>query len=106
MLSQEPEMLRTVKDLVREYQDVFSSPEQAIGKTNLIEFSLELEPGARLQKARVCPLNPRQKQSLKDQLDLWKDEDVIEECESPWASALVPVLKKDNTKDGPLTTQV
>ena len=31
---------------------------------------------------------------MRNQLDLWEQEEVIRETESPWASALVPALKK------------
>ena len=94
MLKEHPEMLKKVKDLVQKYQDVFSSPEQATGKTNLTEFDIKLKDDAKPVKSKVRPLNPKQKASLKDQIDLWKREDIIEETESPWASAMVPAIKK------------
>ena len=94
LLGRHPKMLCQVKDMIKKYKDVFSSPEQAIGKTNLMEFDVTLTEGARPVKQRVRPLNPKQKESLRAQLDLWEKEDVIERCESPWASAMVPALKK------------
>ena len=69
------------------------SPDQAIGKTDLAEFKITLEPDAVPKKAKVRPLNPAQKKSLREQLDIWIKEDIIEESQSPWASALVPVRK-------------
>ena len=94
MLLEHPAMMTKVKETIRKYKNVFSNPEQTIGRTNLMEFNIQLEEGAKPVKAKVRPLNPKQKASLKEQLDVWKKEDVIEETESPWASALVPVLKK------------
>ena len=94
LLNADPALKEKVKALVREYTDVFSSPEVAFGKTSLLEFEVHLEQGSKPVKAKVRPLNPKQKQDLRDQLDRWEAEDVVEECESPWASALVPVLKK------------
>ena len=41
------------------------------------------------------PLNPDQKGNLRDQLDKWIEQGVIEPSVSPWASPLVPVKKKD-----------
>ena len=41
------------------------------------------------------PLNPDQKRNLKDQIDEWIEQEVIEHTKSPWASPLVPVKKKD-----------
>ena len=48
-------------------------------------------------KQKLRPLNPHQKEDLRKQLDLWEKENVIEETESPWASALVLALKKDGS---------
>ena len=97
LLNADPALKEQVKELVREYSDVFSSPEVAFGKTSLIEFEIHLEPGSKPVKAKLRPTNPKQRADLKEQLDKWKAEDVVEECESPWASALVPVLKKDGS---------
>ena len=86
-------MKRKLKVIVKEFQDIFTSPDQAIGKTDLAEFKIMLEPDAVPKKAKVCPLNPAQKKSLRDQLDVWIKEDIIEESRSPWASTLIPVRK-------------
>ena len=94
MLREHPGMLEKTKELIRRHKEVFSSPDQVIGKTDLIEFDIKIKPGTKPKKARLRPLNPKQKKSLQDQIDLWKKEDVIEETESPWSSALVPALKK------------
>ena len=97
LLNADPALKEQVKELVREYSDIFSSPEVAFGKTSLIEFEIHLEPGSKPVKSKLRPINPKQRADLKEQLDKWKAEDVVEECESPWASALVPVLKKDGS---------
>ena len=94
MLRSNPEIKQKVKDLVVEYQDVFSEPGNEIGKTNLMEFTLDLKPEARPIRQRLRPLNPKQRESLQKQLEVWKHEGVIEEVSSPWASPLVPALKK------------
>ena len=65
--------------MLDEYQEVFIDPEHIYGKTDIVEFSVELKEGAKPAKARCRPLNPKQKESLKQQLELWKGEDVIEE---------------------------
>ena len=40
-------------------------------------------------------MNPDQKENLRDQIDKWLEQGVIEPSISPWASPLVPVKKKD-----------
>ena len=94
LLKKEPELQRQVVEIIKKYSDVFSSPESQIGRTDLIEFDIELVKNAKPVRMKVRPLNPLQKQSLKEQLDLWKREGTIEESNSPWASALVPAKKK------------
>ena len=84
MLKNNSDNLVKVKYLVTEYRDIFTSPEVAMGKTNLMEFKINLEPDAVPKKAKVRPLNPKQIISLKEQIELWKKGDVIEESDSPW----------------------
>ena len=46
-------------------------------------------------KQKVRPLPPPLKKDLKGQLDEWLRDCVIEPADSPWASPLVPVKKKN-----------
>ena len=54
-------------------------------------MNLALEEGSVPVRSGVRPLNPDQRDNLKEQIDDW----VIKPCSSPWASPLVPVKKKD-----------
>merc|ERR1711951_244363 len=92
-----PEAKAKVKSILEKYIDVFAEPGQEVGETDLLEFNVELVEDAKPYKARVRPLNPRQRGDLRAQLDQWLDQGVIEPSTSPWGSALVPVLKKDGT---------
>ena len=65
------------------------------GKTDILELRIELQPGAVPKRSKVRPLNPDQRSNLKDQLDEWIQQGIIEPANSPWASPLVPVKKKD-----------
>ena len=95
ILKENPVIKDKLIQIIEEYSDVFSDPEGVeIGTTDLIEFSVELKEGARPVKQKLRPLNPKQRQSLRKQLDLWEKEGVIEESNSPWASPLVPAKKK------------
>ena len=58
-------------------------------------MKIDLIPGAIPYRSRVRPLNPEQKENLRDQIDEWLEQGVIEPSTSPWASPLVPVKKKD-----------
>ena len=70
ILKDKPKLKRKLARLLDEYQEVFSDPGNMYGKTDLMEFSVELKEGTRPVKARCRPLNPKQKESLKQQLDL------------------------------------
>ena len=60
-----------------------------------MEFKIELKEHANPVKQKVGPLPPPLKKDLKGQLDEWLRDCVIEPAESPWASPLVPVKKKN-----------
>ena len=58
-------------------------------------MKINLVPEAILSKSQVRPLNPDQKENLRDQKDEWLEQEVIKPSVSPWAFPLVPVKKKD-----------
>ena len=61
----------------------------------VLEMKIDLVPGVIPYKFRVRPLNPDQKENLRDQTDEWLEQGVIEPSISPWGSPLVPMRKKD-----------
>ena len=56
------------------------------GETKVLEMKIDLVPGAIPYKSRVRPLNPDQKENLRDQIDEWLEQGVIEPSISPWVS--------------------
>ena len=70
ILKDKPRLKKKLTRLLDEYQEVLSDPEHMYGKTDMMEFSVELKEGTKPVKARCQTLNPKQKQSLKQQLDL------------------------------------
>ena len=64
-------------------------------KTDILELKIELEAEAIPKRSRVRSLNPDQRANLKEQLDKWIQQGVIEPANSPWASPSVLVKKKD-----------
>ena len=93
MLQENPEILKKLLVILEKYQDVFSAPGAETGDTDLVEFEVTLQPGAKPVRQKLRPLNPAQAESLDKQLDGWMKNDVIEESNSPWASALVCVCR-------------
>ena len=93
MLKDNPEIMKKLLVILDKYQEVFSTPEAETGNTDLVEFEVNLQPGARPVKQKLRPLNPAQLESLDNQIDGWLKNDVIEESNSPWASAMVCVCR-------------
>ena len=94
MLQKNPEIRGRLEEMINRYWRVFGEPDMSTGLTDLAEFKIKLKEGACPQRAQVRPLNPLRMESLRNQMKIWQDEGVIEEAESPWASALVPAKKK------------
>ncbi|MCP4267881.1 MAG: hypothetical protein GY777_20315, partial [Candidatus Brocadiaceae bacterium] len=68
-----------------------------IGSCTLEEYDIKLIPNAEPFKNRMIRLNPHHAEKLKEQIDLWLETDVIEECNSPYNSAIFAVKKKTGT---------
>ena len=87
-----------INDLLLSYRDTFTDEKQKVGRCDIDgPFKITLEPGTRPVKSRDRSLKPDQLESLKQQLRDWEADSVIGPSDSPWASPLVPVLKKDGS---------
>ena len=78
--------------------DCVSVSDSDFGRTSLMTFQIELKPGSEPVNQKVRPLNPKQEDDLRRQLNDWLSADIIEPSSSPFASALVPVAKKGTDK--------
>ena len=71
ILKKNPVVKDKLIQVIEDYADVFSDPEGVeIGTTDLIEFDVRLKEGARPIRQKLRPLNPKQRDSLRKQLDL------------------------------------
>jgi len=95
LLAQNPNVLKQVRRLVHEYQDIFST--SAPGETDLVELSLKLKEGTEPIRQKGRPMNPAMEANLQSQVEDWLAQGVIEPSDSPWCSPLVPVKKKDGS---------
>ena len=79
-----------------ENADVFSAPGRPLGRTDRVTHRIDTgsSPPIRLPYRRL-PLS--KKQALEEEVDKMLEEGIITPSESPWASPVVMVTKKDGT---------
>ena len=88
--------VNAAQDVLYKYYDLFST-DNNYGTTDLLEHSILIEAGTRPIKDKPRPIAPGLVKSLREQIDKWLDQDVIEPSTSPWSANLVAVKKKDGT---------
>ena len=76
-----------------DYWDIFAHRGEC-GKTDLLEHDIVLLDDTPI-RTKYRPINPAIEPELRQQLDLWLREKVIEPSESPWSFQLVAVKKKN-----------
>ena len=82
--------------ILSEYHDVFSLSDDERGETDLVEFKIDTgDSQPRKQPVRRVPFGARQE--IADQLNKMQQNNVIQPSESPWASPVVLVRKRDGT---------
>ena len=93
-IMQNPKIQKKDTKLIMEFADIFSGVgTKEVGRADLIEFEIKVNKGTTPIKQKLRTLNPHQKESLKKQMEKWKQEGIIHESVSPWASPMVPAKK-------------
>ena len=91
----ENEIIR-IKNLMREYKDVFSQNEYDLGRSDLVPHTIEIV-GEKPKRSGVRPLNPALRKEVEEQLKILQENDMIEPSKSEYACPVVMVKKKDGT---------
>ena len=95
ILNADEKLKEAVIKLFLDNFEVLATHPSQYGETEVLEMKIDLVPGAILYKSRVRPLNPDQKENLRDQINKWLEQGEIKSSVSPWALPLVPMKKKD-----------
>ena len=90
---QRAEDLEAAAALLLEFDDLFTT-DDTYGRTDLVEHAIHTGDVPPI-KCRHRPLNPALEPNLKEQLNHWLEQDVIEPSTSPWSFPLLAVPKKD-----------
>ena len=84
-------MYEQVMKLLLDYFDIMSKDDE-YGKTNLVQHEIRTQDVPPV-KMKGMPINPTLQENLKEQMDKWKEQGVIEKSFSPWSAGLIPVFK-------------
>ena len=90
------EQASSLHDLLNENSDVFANSPSDLGKTNVVEHTIDIGTANSIKQA-AC--RPQRTLAGKEDEIIWEQlkTGVIRESSSPWASPMVYVMKKDGT---------
>jgi len=85
-----------LSELLADYHDIFSLNDDERGETDLVEFKIDTgEAYTKRQSALRVPFSARRE--IAKQLEKMQEDNVIQTSESPWASPVVLVRKRDGS---------
>ena len=90
-LKKDKKMYEKVVKLLLDYFDIMSRDDE-YGRTNLVQHEIRTRDVPPV-KMKGMPINPVMQENLKEQMDKWKEQGVIEKSKSPWSAGLIPVFK-------------
>ena len=100
MLPKEGELnadqLKRVEDLLIRYEDIFIGPNGKLGYTDLVQHEIDTCDSSPKRSLWFCK-SFAEKDAIEMEVDHLLDENKIQRSQSPWASSVVPVKKKDGT---------
>ena len=84
------------KELIKKYQDIFALKDTELGHTKLIKHEIKLLDDKPF-KERYWRIPPQQFEEVRKHLEEMVNIGAIQKSQSPWASAIVLVRKKDGS---------
>ena len=91
-----PEQQQRAKDVIKKYSFLFAMGTLDLGKTNLVKHKIELTDYTPI-KDRYHRIPPHQYKEVRKHLKEMLDVGAIRRSNSPWASPVVLVRKKDGS---------
>ena len=90
----EPQIQQDAQDLIPEYACIFSQNDLDLGKTSIIKHSIKVNDPTQFKQCYQC-IPPGMYNEVKAHIHEMLDVGAIQPSNSPWASAVVLVWKKD-----------
>ena len=100
-LADKPELKEQLIEVLQRHQTAFAGGGRTdrAGKTEWVTARVELkDPETNPISARQRPLHPTDKALLLEQIEVWRQQDIIEPSDSAWSSAIMGVAKKNTKK--------
>ena len=94
LYANDPDKLRKIRQMLEKYTDVYSLNDE-YGATKLLEHHIVTAKDQKPIRLKNRPINPAMVDNLKEQIDKWLKDEVIEPSDSPWAFPLLWVPKKN-----------
>ena len=88
-----PEQLEQALALLLNYYNLFSQGDK-YGRTTLVEHEICTRDVPPI-KTKGPPINPMMEGKLREQLDIWLKQEVVQPSSSPWSFPLIAVPKKN-----------
>ena len=93
--SMDPQTRTQFAQLLRTFSDVFSKSERDIGKCDLVQQKIDLQPGSQPVKLPNRQMPMHLKKDLRQKFDKILEHKLITPCHSPYSSPAILVLKKN-----------
>ena len=90
----EPPLQQAVEDLIHEFVCIFSQDDLDLGKTSIVKHSIKVNDPVPFKEQYRC-IPPRMYDEVNVHIQEMLDVGVIRPSNSPWASAVILVWKKD-----------
>lgn len=91
-----PAEAQIIQDLIGEFAECFSTSSR-VRRTQMVKHRIITDEATRPVYQHPYRVSPKERDIIKDQVQEMLQDDVIQPSNSPWASPVVLVRKKDNT---------
>ena len=89
--------IKYIEELFKEFPSVLPTEERPLGKTSLVQHSIELKENVTPVRLPVYRLPHKKRQHLLKEIEGMEKLDLIEASQSPWSSPLLLVPKSDGS---------
>ena len=91
-----PAELATLKNLLKEFADIFMEPGGKLGRTNIVQHTIDTGDSKPIkQPLRRAPF--KQQEIIEQEVEKMLEAGVVQPSDSPWSSPVVLVRKKDGS---------